>query len=186
MKKEMFFAIVMPLFMTGCIKTNVNEIIANTKSNTSPDYSLQFENAIKGRTNYTQSLNLDPGASAAAYTIKASMLQLRVGHTEPTAGIPMVLYVRMNFPSFTKPESIAGTYKFPEANQNISLQLTEIIGGETTSRSLPDSGNVEIKFDATTKTLNGKFNDIQFRQSLAGRYFPDRLSGKFNHVSLEN
>lgn len=73
-----------------------------------------------------------------------------------------------------------------QANQNISLQLTHITGGDTTRRSLPDSGRLEIKYDTITKTLNGEFKDIHFRQYSAGKYFTDRLSGKFKHVSLEN
>lgn len=186
MKKNLFIAAIIFITMMGCVKTNLDEIITNTKNNTAPDYSLGFENAVTEKSCFVQSLNLQPGANAAAaYSVKGTTLQLRVGHTEPLPGLPSILFVTMEFPSFTKAEDIAGFYKFPEANQAVVFKMTQITGSDTLRRMLPDSGRVEIKYHTATKTLNGKFENIFFRQTLAGQSFMDKLSGKFKHVALE-
>jgi hypothetical protein len=186
MKKVIIATAATMLFMAGCIKSNLNDIITGTKNNTAPDYWLKFENGGTGRSNFISSLNLQAGGKAsAAYSIKVSSLQLRVGHTEQLPGIPSILYTTVDFPSFTKPADIAGTYEFPVANQKLNLQMIEITGTDTIKRAQPDSGRLEIKYDVATKTLNGRFNDILFRQFVAGQYVMDRLSGKFKHISLE-
>jgi hypothetical protein len=186
MKKLIITAAATMLFMAGCIKSNLNDIITGTKNNTAPDYWLKFENSATGRSNFISSLNLQAGGKAsAAYSIKVSSLQLRVGHTEQLPGIPTILYATVEFPSFTKPEDIAGDYEFPGANQILSLLMIEITGTDTIKRALPDSGRLEINYDRVTKTLNGKFDDIHFYQLVTGSYVKDRLSGKFKHISLE-
>jgi hypothetical protein len=186
MKKVIITAAVTMFIMVGCIKSNLNDIITGTKNNTAPDYWLKFENAANGRSNYINSLNLQAGAAAsAAWSIKQSSLQLRVGHKEQLPGLPVILYTTVDFPHATKPENIVGTYEFPIANQRLTLQMIEITGSDTIRRAQPDSGMVEVQYDPATKTLNGKFVDILFRQPLAGQYIIDRLTGKFKHISLE-
>lgn len=186
MKKVIIAAVATLFFMTGCIKSNLNEIITGTKNNTAPDYWLKFENAANGRSNFISSLNLQAGGKAsAAYSIKVSSLQLRIGHTEQLPALPVILYTTVDFPYFTKPEDIVGTYEFPGANNRINLQMTEITGIDTIKRMLPDSGRLVINYDLATKTLNGNFENIFFRQYLAGQYAMDKLSGKFKHISLE-
>jgi hypothetical protein len=184
--KKVIIAAATLFFMTGCIKSNIDEIITGTKNNTAPDYWLKFENAANGHSNYISSLNLQPGGKASAvYSIKVSSLQLRVGHTEQLPGLPAILYTTVDFPSFTKPEDIVGIYEFPGANNTISLQMIEITGIDTIKRILPDSGRLVINYDLATKTLNGTFENIFFRQYLTGQYAMDKLSGKFKHISLE-
>jgi hypothetical protein len=189
--KKIIIAACTICFFSGCVKTNLKEIIENTKKDTRPDYWLSFTHREKGRGYNQAALNLnDAGELAAGYSIKANTLKLRIGylHTRPVIPpgyAPGNLYTIVYFPFASRPEDIVGEYPFPVANSTISFNMFYAVNGDTTRRVMPDYGTLEVQYDAATKTLYGKLRNITFRQPQLGNEVADKLIGRFHHIPFE-
>jgi hypothetical protein len=170
--------------LTGC-ENNIDEIIDGTKNNTAPDYSLRYYNAERKIAYAQHALNI-PGANelSAMYTIKNRFLQLRIGYMQPWPNMDN-LYTIISFPASTRPEEIVGIYEYPAANSIAQLLMIHAVNGDTTRRTTPDGGKLEVRYNVETKTLYGKLDNISFNRHIQSVDSMDVLKGKFNHVPYE-
>lgn len=189
--KKLFIAAVAATLFTGCIKPNLDEIIDNTNKDTRPDYTIKFTDRATA-TGYTQhSLNTSGAAEAEAhYSSKLNSIELKIGYNGPLPnplyyGRQGNLYTIITFPLSAKPEDIVGVYEFPAANSKLDLRFFYAANGDTIKRSLPDYGKLEVNYNAATKTLYGKADNICFFQRQYGNAATDELYIKFNHVALK-
>lgn len=187
--KKIIVPLLAAMLLAACSKTtNIDEIITNTNNNTAPDFSISFKNCKTGLGYLLgPSLNTPGLATAASWQIKSSMVRLEIGKP----GIIQQqwfgnLWVVIDFPGAKTPEDITGTYDFPGANNKVEFTMYHVLNGDTLVRKTPDFGKLEINFDASTKTLNGKAIKFMYMQPSVNPFVGDQLDVKFKHVHFTN
>lgn len=180
----------MMILLSSCIKSIIDKVIDNTNNDNSPDYTLNFYDADTGYLFTQNFLNMPNAAYAVgSYKVKLSSIQLNIGNK---ANMPNTwlnkLYCTVEFLGRTNPKEIVGTYNFPESNTNLSLKLRNDFDNASyfVLRQIPDSGQLIINYDTTTKKISGEFRKILFAKPPFGSNVFDILNGRFKHIPFEN
>ncbi len=131
------------------------------------------------------SLNVNGSAKAVLkYQVKGSRIELQMG-IEPGTNVQARMNALLVFKNTPNPLLAAGLYRFPEDSSRLAIVLKERTAAADLTYSVVLDGQVDVQYDAFSKTFSGTFRYIRFSPIPGEAYDRLNFTGWFNDALLE-